>query len=69
MLRIGLGIISLYLSFRQGIGIDIEYNEEIRHTMIFDNGEEETVAFVGIIIKLPLFQIYIGDYYELKGLA
>lgn len=51
--------------FRQGIGFDIEYNEDICH--IVTNGDEENVvAFAGILIKIPFITAYIGDFYDLE---
>ena len=51
--------------FRQGIGFDIEYNEDICH--IVTNGEDENVvAFAGILIKIPFITAYIGDFYDLE---
>lgn len=51
---------------RLGIGLDIEYNEDVCHIVEFDNSDkEEVVGFMGIIIKLPFVSIYIGDFFEL----
>ena len=47
---------------RQGIGLDIEYNEDVIHRVVYGDDTEEYLGFVGIIIKLPLCQIYIGDF-------
>ena len=55
---------SVVFHVRQGIGLNIEYNEDICH--IVNNGEKEDfVAFQGILIKIPFFTIYIGDFFEL----
>lgn len=52
---------------RLGIGLDIEYNEDICHIVQFgDDENEEVVGFMGIIIKLPFTSIYIGDFFELE---
>ena len=53
-------------NIRLGIGLDIEYNEDICHIVQFDNETEEVLAFMGIIIKLPFVSIYIGDFFELE---
>ena len=47
-------------SLRQGIGIDIEYNEDICHLV---EREQDTVlyGFSGVIILLPFLKIYIGS--------
>jgi hypothetical protein len=51
---------------RLGIGLDIEYNDDVCHIVEFDNSDkEEVVGFMGIIIKLPFVSIYIGDFFEL----
>jgi len=51
---------------RLGIGLDIEYNDDVCHIVEFDNSDkEEVVGFMGIIIKLPFLSIYIGDFFEL----
>lgn len=55
----------IMFKFRQGIGLDIEYNEDICH--IVTNGEEENVvAFCGVLIKLPFLTCYIGDFFDLE---
>jgi hypothetical protein len=56
----------LMLRFRQGIGLDIEYTEDIVHKVVFDDEEEAYYGFNSIIIKLPLCQIYFGDMFELE---
>jgi hypothetical protein len=50
---------------RQGIGLDIEYNEDVIHRVVYADDTEEYWGFVGIIIKLPLCQIYLGDFMEM----
>ncbi len=50
-------------SLRQGIGLDIEYNDDIQHTLI-EGDKEYDVAFAGIIIKVPFLSIYIGDFFD-----
>jgi hypothetical protein len=53
------------INLRTGIGLDIEYNEDICHIVQFGDDKEEVVAFMGVIIKLPFVSIYIGDFFEL----
>jgi hypothetical protein len=55
-------------NFRQGIGFDIEFNEDICH--IVDTGETDYTlfGFTGVIIMLPFVKIYIGDMAELYEL-
>lgn len=57
----------LVINFRQGIGLDIEYNEDICHVIQSGEGEEDVVAFAGILIKIPFFTIYYGDFFDLDG--
>lgn len=55
----------IVIKMRQGIGIDLEYNEDICH--VVDTGEEHDTmyAFQGAIIMIPFVKIYIGDFQEL----
>lgn len=53
----------ILFNLRQGIGLDIEYNEDIQHTL--SDGENDIdVEFIGIILKIPFISIYIGTFYE-----
>jgi hypothetical protein len=54
------------VKLRQGIGLDVEYNEDICHIIQDDNGNEDFVAFQGALIKIPFFTIYIGDFFDLE---
>jgi hypothetical protein len=58
----------LVINFRQGIGFDIEYNEDICH--IVDTGEiHDTLhAYSGIIILLPFIKIYLGQFDQIGEL-
>ena len=49
---------------RTGIGFDIEHSEDIFH--LVDVGEEDLklVSYVGILIKIPFFTVYVGNFYE-----
>jgi hypothetical protein len=54
---------------RQGIGFDIEYNEDVCHIIVeeTEKGSDETfVAFAGIIVKLPFVVIYLGEFFNLE---
>lgn len=53
---------SIIVRFRQGVGLDIEFNEDICH--LVDMGGEDLVlfAYTGILINLPFIKIYIGDF-------
>jgi len=49
---------------RLGIGFDIEHNDNIGHV----GGDEEgrfIAAYEGLLIKIPFFSIYIGEFSEL----
>jgi hypothetical protein len=58
----------LVINFRQGIGFDIEYNEDICH--IVDTGERHDTlhAYSGIIILLPFIKIYFGQFDQIGEL-
>lgn len=51
----------LLIELRQGIGLDIEFNQDICHIADTDEIENGLFAFIGIIILLPFIKIYIGD--------
>ena len=51
---------------RLGIGFDIEHNESIIHMVGVTEEEKIPAAFIGLIIKVPFFSCYIGDFYELE---
>lgn len=52
-------------NFRQGIGIDLEYNEDICHLVQRGPDDIIIVGFSGILINLPFIKIYIGEFDEL----
>jgi hypothetical protein len=56
------------VNLRQGIGFDIEYNEDICH--IVDTGDKyDTLhAYDGIIILLPFLKIYLGKFDQIGEL-
>ena len=54
---------NLIVQMRLGIGFDIEHNEINRYCMLDEEGKEEIVCFVGLIIKLPFIEILIGDFF------
>jgi hypothetical protein len=58
----------MVINLRQGIGFDIEYNEDICH--IVDTGEKhETLhSYNGIIILLPFIKIYFGEFDQIGEL-
>lgn len=56
----------ILVRLRQGIGIDIEYNEDICHRIDEGDGTETLVMFAGMLIKIPFFTIYFGDFFEEK---
>jgi hypothetical protein len=56
----------IVINLRQGIGLDLEYNEDICHIVSDDNdGANFIVGFQGAIIKVPFFTIYIGEFHEI----
>lgn len=60
----------ILVRLRQGIGFDIEYSEDICHVGVNSSDQKESVVgFHGAIIKLPFFQIYWGDMFEVCELV
>lgn len=49
---------------RLGIGFDIEHNEINRYRLEDEDGKEETVCFVGLIIKIPFLMLLIGEFFD-----
>jgi len=52
------------INYRLGIGFDIEHNEDICHVVGDDEGRF-VASFEGLIIKIPFFSVYIGEFSEL----
>jgi hypothetical protein len=57
----------ILIELRQGIGLDIEFNQDICHIASTDEIEDGLFAFIGIIILLPFVKIYIGDMNLIGG--
>lgn len=51
---------------RLGIGLDIQHNEDICYRVHYEDGSEGLVAYQGIIILIPFFTIYIGEFIQLE---
>lgn len=51
--------------FRHGIGLDIEYSDDAFYPITIDNERTELGNYQGVVIKIPFFSIYIGDFYQL----
>lgn len=49
------------IELRQGIGLDIEFNQDICHIADTDEIDNGLFAFIGIILLLPFIKIYIGE--------
>lgn len=49
------------IELRQGIGFDIEFNDDICHIADTDEIKSGLFSFIGIILLLPFVKIYIGD--------
>jgi hypothetical protein len=59
-------LVMVVIKLRQGIGFDIEFNEDICHIVEGKKeGEDDFVAFSGVLIKLPFLVMYIGDFFDL----
>jgi len=54
------------INTRLGIGFDIEHNENTIHLVETQEDDNKPVAFMGLIIKIPFFSVYIGDFYEIE---
>lgn len=54
----------IHINSRLGIGFDIEHNEDILHNLVDEKGESFLVSYQGLLIKVPFFTIYIGDFYD-----
>ena len=50
---------------RLGIGLDIEHSEDTFHFAETSDGLE-LVTFIGLLIKIPFFSIYIGEFLEVE---
>lgn len=59
----------IVVNFRQGIGLDIEYNEDICHIVEDDKERTCLIAYSGVLISLPFVKIYIGEFEELATLS
>lgn len=55
---------SLHINSRLGMGFDIEHNDTVCHVVGDDEGRFIGV-FIGLIIKIPFFSIYIGEFEEI----
>ena len=54
------------INTRFGLGFDIEHNENTIHLVEIAEDKTIPVAFMGLIIKVPFFSCYIGDFYEVQ---
>ena len=52
------------INYRLGMGFDIEHNEDICHVVGDDEGRF-VASFEGLILKIPFFSVYIGEFTEL----
>ena len=55
---------SIHINYRLGMGFDIEHNDNICHVVGDDEGRF-VAAYEGLIIRIPFFSIYIGEFCEL----
>lgn len=54
----------IHVHLRQGIGVDIEYNQTICYMAETGDGRDVMLTFQGVIILLPFVKIHIGDFTE-----
>ena len=55
---------SIHINYRLGMGFDIEHNDNICHVVGDDEGRF-VAAYEGLIIRIPFFSIYNGEFSEL----
>ena len=55
----------IHIDLRQGIGLDIEYNQNICYMAETGDGRNVMLAFQGIVILLPFVKIHLGDFTEI----
>jgi len=54
------------MRIRQGIGLDIEYNEDICYRVHYQDDSEGVVCYRGILISIPFCTIYIGEFLPIE---
>jgi hypothetical protein len=58
---------------RLGFGLDIEANEDICYRARFEDDEgnawDEILCYNGLLIKIPFFTIYIGEFFSIEDAA
>jgi hypothetical protein len=57
---------TIVVNLRLGIGLDIEFNEDILHLVDVGDKENILLAYSGILINLPFLKIYIGEFDEME---
>ena len=55
----------IHIDLRQGIGLDIEYNQNICYMAETRGGRNVMLTFKGILILLPFVKIHLGDFTEI----
>jgi len=55
----------IHIDLRQGIGLDIEYNQNICYMAETGDGRDVLLTFEGVIILLPFVKLHIGDFTEI----
>ena len=55
----------IHIDLRQGIGLDIEYNQTICYMAETGDGRDVMLTFEGVIILLPFVKVHIGDFTEI----
>lgn len=55
----------IHVNLRQGIGLDIEYNQNICYMAETGDGRNVMLTFQGIVILLPFVKIHLGDFTEI----
>ena len=55
----------IHVNLRQGVGLDIEYNQNICYMAKTGDGRDVMLTFEGVIILLPFVKLHIGDFTEI----
>ena len=58
----------IVVELRQGIGLDIEFNDTICHIIDDGGANDKLFSYSGILLKLPFLSIYIGEFEEIGEL-
>lgn len=58
----------ILIGLRQGIGFDIEFNDEICYMAETEDDRDVLITFEGAILLLPFIKIHFGNFTEVLEL-